>query len=90
MVFKVQTPLASVKVVWIPVNPVFKSTVNCPTPFTGALGFPSGSVSFVKTFTVPFAPSSVNGDALWSSSLATGAWLTVGVAVEVLFPYLFQ
>ena len=71
-VFKLQTPSAVVIVVWTPAVAVSKSTVNCPTPFTGALGLPSTSVSFVITLTVPSAPSSVNGVALWSSSLATG------------------
>ena len=48
--------------------------VNCPAPFTGAVGFPVRSVSFAIIFTVPFAPSSANGVPLRSSSVATGGY----------------
>ena len=55
---------------------VFKSTLNLPTEFIGAVGLPSTSVSLAKTFTVPLAPSSVNGVAVWLSSFATGTSFT--------------
>ena len=70
---------------WIPAVAGSKSTVNCPTPFTGALGLPSTSVSFAKTLTVPSAPSSVNGVALWSSSFAIGV-LPQGVIETLTIP----